>query len=106
MKELVFTEGPDGQVFASLPRAEGPKSLAFEATGAAAEFLRRSGHTVRIVVENLDGGAFSENGREVVTAAVEAEARGEDPWEAAAAVHFQRAAERLDAKDVSTRKAG
>lgn len=108
---MVFTEGPDGRLFVSMPRPDGEKTLTFEATGAAARFLRETGHRVRVVVERLDGGAFTEHGRAVTTAAMEAEARGEDPYEAAAAVHFKRARERLDAKeaaerDAAVRKAG
>lgn len=108
---MVFTEGPDGRLFVSKPRAEGDKTLTFEATGEAAKFLRETGYVVRVTVERLDGGGFTESGREFVTAAVLAEARGEDAREAAAKVHFKRALERLDAKeaaerDAAVRKAG
>jgi hypothetical protein len=40
MAERVFTEGPDGRVRASLPTNDGPKSLARDAHGEAADFLR------------------------------------------------------------------
>lgn len=105
MAELVFTEGPDGRLYASKPRPEGEKSLVFEAAGDAAKLLRDAGYTVRVVVENLDGGAFTESGREFVSAAMEAEARGESARDAAAAVHFQRARERLAAKEAAEREA-
>lgn len=108
---MVFTEGPDGRLFVSKPRADGEKVLTFEATGEAAVFLRETGHRVRVIVERLDGGAFSEHGRAVASAAMEAEARGEDAREAAAEVHFRRVRERMDAKeaaerDAAVRKAG
>jgi hypothetical protein len=110
MAELVFTEAPDGRVFASVPKEDGPKALTFDATGEAATLLRDAGYVVRVVVERLDGGAFTEGGRAFITAAMEAEARGESAYEAAAAQHFRSARERLAAKDAeqeaTVRKAG
>jgi len=108
---MVFTEGPDGRLFVSRPRPDGEKVLTFDATGGAAKVLRETGYVVRVTVERLDGGGFTESGREFVTAAMEAEARGADAREAAATVHFKRARERLDAKeaaerDAAVRKAG
>ena len=106
MSELKLFETPDGRVFGGVPNENGPRALTFEARGEAAEFLRGAGYIVRVVVERIDGSGFTDNGRAVITAAMEAEARGESAREAAATVHFARAKERFDVLTEPARKAG
>ena len=98
MADLKVTETPDGRVFFSQPRDDGELSMAFKAVGEAATLLREAGYTVRIVVERTDGGALSDDGRAFVTAAMEAEALGKSPRDAAATVHLARARARLAAQ--------
>jgi hypothetical protein len=103
MSEMKFIESQDGRVFGVAPNEHGPKYLTFDAAGEAAQRLRDAGYVVRVVVERLDGGAFTESGREFITAAMEAEARGESATEAAATVHFRRARARLAALEAEAR---
>ncbi len=107
MADLKVTETPDGRVFFSQPREEGEGAMAFKAVGEAAALLREAGYAVRIVVERADGGAMSDDGRAFVTAAMEAEALGKNPREAAATVHLARARVRLAAqREAAAKKAG
>ncbi len=98
MCDLVFIEGPDGRVHASQPTDGGPKSLAVDAHGDAAELLRGAGYVVQVVVTRADGGSITEDERPIVEAALEADARGEDARAAAARVHFAQARSRIAAR--------
>ena len=95
MSELVFTEGPDGRVHASQPTDDGPKSLARDAHGPAADFLQEVGYAVQVVVTRADGGSITDDERSIVEAALGAEVRGEDARTAAAQVHFAQARARI-----------
>jgi hypothetical protein len=106
MSELVFTEGPDGRVHASLPTDDGPKSLALDAHGPAADFLREVGYVVHVVVTRADGGSITDDERPIVEAALEAEVRGDDARAAAAQVHFAQARVRIAARVPPARKTG